>query len=215
MVKVITKYEPGMERFLIKPGSIDETLDYNAIFGSERSVEVEVGVGKGRFILAERLRRPNVNFLGIERSLKWLRVALFRAAKSPSDNVAFLCLDADLVIKLLIKPRSVAVYHVYFPDPWPKERHQKRRLFNPRLLEKMAETLVHQGLLLLKTDHAAYYEEAKGRILDSGVFNMIGETLSDEIIEDIEDIPENATHYEIKFRQEARRIHSGVFQTTV
>ncbi|MDX9752564.1 MAG: tRNA (guanosine(46)-N7)-methyltransferase TrmB, partial [bacterium] len=142
MVKTIQKYTPEMERLLIHPGEIDEQLDFQRLFGNTHPVEIEIGMGKGRFLLAESLCRPDTNFIGIEWSLKWLRVALYRLAKAPRPNCLLLCLNADMVVKLLIPPRSVTAYHVYFPDPWPKEKHQKRRLFNPRFIEKLAETLV-------------------------------------------------------------------------
>lgn len=206
--KVITRYEPGMEEFLISPGSIDEFLDPKAIFSREAPLEIEIGTGKGRFILAETLRRPEVNFIGIERSLKWLRIALLRAAKTPRSNIAFLNLDADMVIKLLLRPQSIQAYHVYFPDPWPKDRHHKRRLFNPRLLEKMAETLHPDGKLFLKTDHAEYYADARQRIEQSGLYQVINEKIEKPEDQDGYEIDENSTHFEIKFREEKRTIHS-------
>lgn len=210
--KTISHYHPDMDRFLIPPGSIDEQLDFYAIFGNNQPIEVEIGTGKGRFILAESRRRPETNFLGIERSLKWLRVALLRAAKEPRPNLAFLGLDADMVVKLLTPPRSIAAYHVYFPDPWPKERHHKRRLFHQRFLEKMAETLVEQGRLLLRTDHAEYYHAARSKILQSSLFGLQHEHIEDQ--RDAQNLPETATHYEIKFRQEARKIHHAEFAVT-
>jgi len=213
--KTIDRYTPEMEEQLISPGSIDEQLDFKKIFGNRRPVEIEIGTGKGRFILAESRRRIETNFIGIERSLKWIRVALCRAARDPLPNRAFLCLDADLVVKLLTPPHSITAYHVYFPDPWPKDRHQKRRLFNPRLLEKMAETLIPHGSLFLKTDHAEYYADARQRIDGSGLFNLMEEKISSAVIEDREEAPASATHYEIKFRQESRPIYSAIYQVIV
>ncbi|MEW6237370.1 MAG: tRNA (guanosine(46)-N7)-methyltransferase TrmB [Candidatus Omnitrophota bacterium] len=210
--KTIYHYTPEMDEQLVSPGSIDEKLDFEKIFGNRHPVEIEIGTGKGRFILAESRRRPETNFIGIERSLKWIRIALWRAARDPRPNRFFLCLDADLVVKLLTPPRSIAAYHVYFPDPWPKDRHRKRRLFNSRLLEKMAETLVAEGRLLLKTDHAEYYADARQRIDGSGLFSLMEDNVSNEIIEDREEAPDSATHYEIKFRQESRPIYSAAYQ---
>ncbi len=210
--KTIYQYTPEIERCLIPPGSIDEHLDFPAIYGNTRPVEIEIGTGKGRFILAESLQRPDTNFLGIERSKKWLRVALLRATRRPRPNCRFLCLDADLVVKLLVIPHSIQAYHVYFPDPWPKDRHHKRRLFNPRFIEKMALSLVPGGRLHFKTDHVEYFTEAHELIRASGFFQTIEESVSREAVQDIEDASEAATHYEIKFRREARDIHSALYQ---
>ncbi|HOJ59865.1 MAG TPA: tRNA (guanosine(46)-N7)-methyltransferase TrmB [bacterium] len=210
--KTVYEYTPEMEHYLIRPGSIDEHLDFPAIFSNTQPVEVEIGTGKGRFILAESLQRPETNFLGIERSLKWLRIALSRACRAPRPNCRFLCLDADLVVKLLLLPHSIQAYHVYFPDPWPKDRHHKRRLFHPRFIEKMALSLAPGGRLHLKTDHGEYFAEAHANLLAGGFFQVISESVSRETLQDIEDASDAATHYEIKFRKEAREIYSAVYE---
>jgi len=212
--KTVYQYTPEMEHYLISPGGIDETLDFAKIFGNDHPVEIEIGTGKGRFILAESLLRPATNFLGIERSRKWLRIALLRAAYLPRANCFFLCLDADLVVKLLILPQSVSAYHIYFPDPWPKERHHKRRLFNPRFVEKTAQTLIPQGRLFLKTDHTDYFAEAHANIVAGGFFQVREQRISEESISDFDEAPDTATHYEVKFRQESRKIYTASYQVT-
>ncbi|MFB3785757.1 MAG: tRNA (guanosine(46)-N7)-methyltransferase TrmB [bacterium] len=210
--KTIYEYTSEMERYLIPPGSIDEHLDFPAVYGNSHPVEIEIGTGKGRFILAESLQRPDTNFLGIERSKKWLRIALLRAGRKPRPNCRFLCLDADLVVKLLLPLHSIQACHVYFPDPWPKDRHHKRRLFNPRFIEKMALSLVPGGRLHFKTDHAEYFTEAHELIRSSGLFRVDAESVSREAIHGPGDAGEAATHYEIKFRKEARDIFSARYQ---
>ncbi len=206
--KTIYEYPIEMDRFLIAPGSIDEYLDFEAIFGNKNPVEIEIGSGKGRFILIESLKRPDVNFIAIERSQKFLRIGLLRAAKNPRPNLQFLCWNADFILKLLLRPKTVQAYHVYFPDPWPKGRHQKRRLFNPRLIEKMSETLIDDGVLRLRTDHEEYFEDTHARILDSNLFELVEEDVSQEALQNFEDAEEAATHYEIKWRKEFRKIFS-------
>lgn len=208
MAKTIYEYSPEMDRFLIAPGSIDETLDFQTIFGNANPCEIEIGAGKGRFILSESKRRPDTNFIAIERSRKFLRIGLLRAAKDPRSNCRFLCLDADFVLKLVTPSRSVNAYHVYFPDPWPKDKHQKRRLFNTRFIEKMADTLIDGGILWLKTDHEEYFLETHARIRESGHFRVVNETVSQETIQEFDEADESATHYEIKWRKEARKIFS-------
>ncbi len=212
MAKTVYEYDPKMDDIFIHPGSIDETLNFENIFGNTNPVEIEIGCGKGRFILAESKARPDVNFIAIERSLKIIRIAASRAAKADHPNLAFLNLDADMVVKLLVKPKSVLTYHVYFPDPWPKARHHKRRLFNSRLLQKMAETLLPQGKLKLKSDHAEYYNDADGRILASGLFKKVNKYVSHETIRDILEAGDEASHYEVKWRKEARPIHSSEYK---
>lgn len=212
MVKTIYEADPRMEAMTIAPGSIDETLNFCEIFGNDNPVEFEIGCGKGRFILAESLERPDVNFVAIERSTKIIRIGMLRAAKEPRPNLRFLNLDADFVVKVLLNPESISAFHVYFPDPWPKDRHHKRRLFNPRLLQKMADALLHKGKLNLKSDHAEYYVDANDRILQSGLFDKIEEATSNESLEAFDEAGKKTSHYEIKWRKESRTIHSAVFQ---
>ncbi|MBN2326233.1 MAG: tRNA (guanosine(46)-N7)-methyltransferase TrmB [Candidatus Omnitrophica bacterium] len=212
MAKTIYEYTPEMNRHLIAPGSIDEHLDFERIFGDDNPVEIEIGAGKGRFILAESKRRPDVNFIAIERSRKILRIGLLRAVKEMRENCRFFCWDADFVLKLLIQPKTVQAYHVYFPDPWPKKRHKKRRLFNPRFIEKMAETLTKSGILHLKTDHEKYFHETHDRIQTSGCFRVLSKHSSQESIHEFDEAAANATHYEIKWRLESRKIFSVQYQ---
>lgn len=204
--KTIYEYTPEMDRWLIAPGSIDEQLNFKEIFGNDNPVEIEIGFGKGRFLLSESRKRPGTNFLGIERSRKFLRIALLRQAKDPRPNCRMLCLDADMVVKLLVPPDSVTAYHVYFPDPWPKDRHHKRRLFNPRLVEKMAETLIPGGMLYLKTDHEEYYHDAQERIMPLGYFDRVKEDTSNEALEDFNEAGEDTSHFEIRWRMQNKTI---------
>ncbi len=210
--KTIYEYTPEMERWQIAPGSIDEVLRFEDIFGNSNPVEIEIGMGKGRFILAESCKRPETNFLGIERSLKYFRIALLRQSKDPRPNCRFLCFDADFVVKLLIQPNTVTAYHVYFPDPWPKERHHKRRLFNPRYVEKTAETLVSGGHLYLKSDHEEYFYDAHERILSQNCFECVEQSTSEESYDSFEEASESETHFEIKWRMENRTIHSATYR---
>lgn len=212
MAKTIYEYPPEMDRYLIAPGSIDECLDFEAIFGNRNPVEIEIGSGKGRFILAESIARPDVNFVAIERAKKFLRIGLLRVTKAERPNCRLLCWDADFILKVLIRPTTVQAYHVYFPDPWPKERHLKRRLFNPRFIEKMAGTLVDDGILYLRTDHEEYFRDTHERIASSGFFKVLHEEVSHETLQDFDEADEHATHYEIKWRMAARKIFSVRYQ---
>ncbi len=210
--KTVYEYSSEMNNYVISPGSIDETLDFPEIFGNTQPVEIEIGTGKGRFILAEARQRPEANFLGIERSLKWMRVALLRQTRDPRPNVRFLNLNADLVVKLLLSPDEVQAFHVYFPDPWHKKRHHKRRLFNPRFIEKMSHALKPDGHLFFKSDHEEYFQEAHDNISSSGFFHLLERKESTETITDFDEANENATHYEIKWRLEARPIYSAIYR---
>lgn len=209
--KTIYEYTSEMDEYLIQPGSIDEVLRFDELFGNDHPVDVEIGTGKGRFILSESLKKPQINFFGIERSRKWLRIALLRAIKNPRSNCRFMCFDADFVVKLLIQPETINAYHVYFPDPWHKKRHHKRRLLNPRFLERAAETLKPNGIIYLKTDHREYYDMACESFANYGLFDKQNERFTKEHIQIVQDADEDATHFEMKYLQQALTIHSAEF----
>ncbi len=209
--KTIYEFHPDMDDLLISPGSIDEYLNFEERFGNDKPVDIEIGTGKGRFILSESLKRPDINFLGIEWSRKWLRIALLRAAKLPRDNCLFLCMDADFVVKLLIRPETVHAYHIYFPDPWHKKRHNKRRLLNPRFLERAAQTLEPNGIIYFKTDHRGYYDYACESFVECKLFRKQNEEFTNEKIQTMDEAGEDATHFEIKYLKQARTIHSAEF----
>ena len=148
----------------IPPGSVGGPFDFRALFGNEHAVEIEIGVGKGRFLLAQAAARPDVNFLGIEWSLKYLRVAKERATRPGLTNVRLYRADARHVLEALVPDRSVTRVHVYCPDPWPKKRHHKRRLFTRESIGHIERVLVRGGYLDLSTDVRAYFDEIRALV---------------------------------------------------
>ena len=143
----------------ILPGRIEGPLAFESIFGRKAPLEIEIGVGKGRFILEEAAKRPATDFLGLEWSLKHLRLAKERASTRGLTNVRFHHADAKHVLADLL-PDSVAErVHVYCPDPWPKKRHHKRRLLKPEFVHELALRLAPQGYLHAATDWETYAQE--------------------------------------------------------
>ena len=139
------------------PSEKDPVLDWEVVFGNRQPVEIEVGIGKGRFIIAAAQTRPLVNFVGVEWAAKYLRIALERSQKRRLLNVRLVCTDAREFIEFFVPTGSVQALHLYFPDPWPKKRHHKRRLFNAAFLDELWRILEPEGRLWLATDHDDYY----------------------------------------------------------
>jgi tRNA (guanine-N7-)-methyltransferase len=142
----------------LAPAQAREALDWAAVFGGRGPVEVEIGIGKGRFLLAAAQARPEVLHLGVEWANKYLRLAEARAVKRGLRNVRFLRADARDLVHGAIPDASVAAYYVFYPDPWPKKRHHKRRFFRADTVGHLARTLVAGGLLHASTDHDEYWE---------------------------------------------------------
>ncbi len=124
--------------------------------------ELEIGFGKGRFLLARAAAAPERRFLGIEVAGEYFRLAARRIGRRRIGNVALLQGEA-LYLLAAILPRSFAqAVHVYFPDPWPKARHQRRRLFSPASVDLVVGALAPGGRLSFATDFLDYGEEVAG-----------------------------------------------------
>ncbi len=135
-------------------------------FPASRPLEVDVGCGKGRFLLARAAAHPDVNYLGIDRMLRRIRKVNNKAIRLKLDNVRVLRMEAYYAVTYLIAPASVAVYYILFPDPWPKKKHHDHRLFNPAFIEALHRTLIDGGVIHFATDHLPYYEEVRARLAD-------------------------------------------------
>ena len=148
------------EGFLNLPAATDgdPTLVWSEVFGDDQPVQIELGIGKGRFILDAAARLPEVNFVGVEWAAKYLRIAHHRAGRRQLANIRFARTDAREFVEFFVPAASVQAYHIYFPDPWPKKRHHKRRLFNGGFLREVERTLETDGELWLATDFADYFE---------------------------------------------------------
>ena len=172
-------------------------LVWEQLFGRPDPPEVEIGAGKGRFLLEMAALHPERSLLGVERAAKYHDLVCRRAARRGIGTIRMLRTTAEDLFFRLLRPASVANIHVYFPDPWPKKRHHKRRLFQPDTVEAMARALVPGGLLLVKTDHGEY----------AAVIAQVLERSSLEPEDPapcFREIPE--TSYELKYRREDRPI---------
>ena len=186
----------------LDPERILEELDWAEAFGAEGPVEVEIGIGKGRFLLASAEGRPDVLHFGIEWANKYLRIAEARAAKRGLRNVRFARVDARELVERAVPTDSVSAYHVFYPDPWPKKRHHKRRFIRPETADHLARTLVAGGKLHVSTDHEEYWDVIR-EVLDSHpAFERLAE-FGDESFPFPLDQP--LTNYEAKYRIEGRK----------
>lgn len=155
-----TKEREALPDLLLKleePAEQDPVFDWEAVFGNRRPVEIEVGIGKGRYLIAAAQAQPQTNFIGIEWAAKYLRIALERSQKRRLFNLRLVRADAREFVEFFVPSASVRAFHLYFPDPWPKKRHHKRRLFNAAFLDEVARTLEPGGRLWLATDHGDYF----------------------------------------------------------
>jgi tRNA (guanine-N7-)-methyltransferase len=177
-------------------------LDFQQLFGNESPVVVEIGSGKGRFLIASALEQPGVNFIGIEKSLHYHRVIRERVGKRGLPNVRLINHDAFLVLQKMFADDSVSEIHIYFPDPWPRKREQKRRIIRPDALAEMRRVLVPGGSGIYVTDHREYFDASAP---------LIAQFFESETrIPGPADLPR--TNYEAKYRAEGREIYEVRFR---
>jgi SAM-dependent methyltransferase len=125
------------------------------LFGNENPVEVEVGFGKGLFLLNAGLSRPDRNFFGVEVVRKYQLYAADRVAVRGLSNVKTCCADAKVVLRDFVPAGSVEDVRVYFPDPWWKKRHHKRRIMNPAFVNQIERVLAPGGVLAVMWNERA------------------------------------------------------------
>lgn len=169
------------------------------LFGRTCPLEVELGVGRGRFLLEWAGAHPEIGIVGVERARKYAEIAAVRVARRGLGNVRVIHTTAEDLLFRCLAPGSVAAAHVYFPDPWPKSRHHKRRFFNAANLARLAEVLRPGGVLRVKTDHDAYAVVIADLLAHEARLEPL------PVAETFATIPE--TSFEIKYGQQGRAVH--------
>jgi tRNA (guanine-N7-)-methyltransferase len=183
-------------------------LDGLQLFGNDRPVEIEVGFGKGLFLLNESRRCPNTNFLGIEIERKYVLLTADRLARRETANVRLACTDALLLLRERIAADSVTAVHVYFPDPWWKKRHRKRRLFTWEFAEQCVRVLQPGGRLHFVSDVVEYFAETQEMLQGLAALRSIPWPAP----RDAKDELDYLTNFERKYRKEGRPIYRGLYE---
>ena len=132
--------------------------DANRLFPRDAPLEIEVGSGKGLFLAAAAANEPEKNFLGIEIAERYAVYAAARLAKRNLPNARMVAANAEQVFRELFPSASLAAVHVYFPDPWWKARHRRRRVINETFMRDVERTLLSGGVFHFWTDVEEYYE---------------------------------------------------------
>jgi tRNA (guanine-N7-)-methyltransferase len=156
----LRKLDPALDlsRHLKSWDELPRPWNTGSLFGREAPLEIEVGSGKGLFLAAASAERPDRNFLGIDIAAKYARFAAARLVKRALPNAIVVNADGQRIFSELLPDSSVAAVHVYFPDPWWKARHKKRRIMNESFVRDVERTLVFGGRLHFWTDVEEYFQ---------------------------------------------------------
>lgn len=166
---------------------------WNTLFENSNPIHVEVGMGKGDFIIGKALKYPNINFIGIEKFDSILALALKKTNDLELPNLKVIRMDAQEIENVF--QNEIDVMYLNFSDPWPKKRHTERRLTSSTFLKRYDNLFINDRVIIMKTDNQKLFE------FSLGSFNKNG-YLIDEISLDLENssIPDNImTEYERKF----------------
>ena len=147
------------ESLLVELRSIVERIELTALFPKAQPLEVELGSGDGSFLVEYAKRRPQTNFIGVERLLGRLRKLDRKGRRASLTNMRGVRIESAYLLEYLLPQNSVAAIHVYFPDPWPKRKQKKNRLINARFTELARQALAPDGVIFLRTDDADYFTQ--------------------------------------------------------
>lgn len=206
----VHRHVPGTRKPIATEGNKPDRhpLDWGEIFpGNSGKIEVEVGSGKGGFLVEYGKRHPETCILGSEWDLTWARYAASREMRNGVEgNTALLRGDIFYFLRDRVTDSTVDAFHMYFPDPWPKERHHKNRLLRPEFLREVARVLKPgKRLFHWGTDHKEYNEIA----LDTFDAFDGANVLVRNTAEPTEGI---MTNFEQKYRAEGRPIYRSIIE---
>ncbi len=139
----------------------------------DRLLEIDLGCGDGSFLMEMARKFPDRDFLGTERLLGRVRKVCKKITRQHLENARVLRLDSRYVVEWLLPEASVSRLHLLCPDPWPKLRHNRRRLVQAEFLESVHRALGPGGEFLFMTDHEEYFQWAEGKVADFGKFELL------------------------------------------
>ncbi len=176
-------------------------LSFSEIFGNENPVEVEIGSGRGQFLLVRAHRNPDINFFGVEWKGKLVRLTRSKAEQFGLMNLRFFDTDAREVMRHLPE-NAVSVFHIYFPDPWPKRKHLRRRLVSAEVIGLLQKKLKDGGLIEIATDSHDYFEQVKKELAESGQIWRMRESVNERLFS-----PDERTLFESKYAQQGKDLY--------
>jgi len=151
-------------------------IDFEDIFGRNGPVHIEVGSGKGTFLVTAAKAMGEVNFLGIEWANRYYKLAVDRIGRWGIGNVRIIRTDVATFLPEFVADGSVSWFHIYYPDPWPKARHNKRRFICSKNMDEILRCLAVGGVVNIATDHAEYFEQMEevfGEQVEKGTIEMV------------------------------------------
>lgn len=183
-------------------------IDWSAFFGNDNPVELDIGCGRGLFTYTAASKNPDTNYLGLEIDYREGRRAATRLLKREMSNARIIGGDCNIILTKLIDKHSVQAAHVYFPDPWWKSRHHKRRLFTAEFTDILADVVQPDGHVHSWSDVAEYYDIISDLMDSHNLFDIQQAPAQ----RDAEDDMDYQTSFERKKRKLGLPIYRGLWR---
>lgn len=193
-----------LEEFVASDGFVD----WSAIFGNDHPVEIDVGCGRGLFLVTAGMANPHVNYLGIECDYREGRRTAARLKNNDLTNVRVWGGKVQHAFEKFVRPGTVSAVHVYFPDPWWKRRHRERRVFTEQLVDQMVTVLQPDRLVHSWSDVEEYFQVISGLMERDVRFNTLPAPEERAAEHDMD----YQTSFERKKRKEGFPIYRGEWQ---
>mgnify|MGYP001216069507 FL=1 len=175
---------------------------WNEVFGNDHPLHLEIGTGKGQFISQMARKNPEINFIGIEQQESVIVTAIDKAKEAQVNNLRLININAEQLLNIFSEKEIDTIY-LNFSDPWPKKKHEKRRLTHHDFLELYKQIITYDGKLILKTDNQGLFEYS---LVSFSKFNMklLDVTLDLHALNDQNNV---MTEYEEKFSKKGQPIY--------
>ncbi|HHY84223.1 MAG TPA: tRNA (guanosine(46)-N7)-methyltransferase TrmB [Verrucomicrobia bacterium] len=144
---------------IVELKSIIERIDLAALFPAAQPLEVELGCGDASFLVQYAAQHRDRNFIGVERLLGRIRKLDRKGRRLQLTNVRGVRIESSYFLQYLLPPHTASALHIYFPDPWPKLKHRRKRLINERFPEIARQALIPGGFVYLRTDDPLYFRQ--------------------------------------------------------
>lgn len=182
---------------------LEKPFNAGSFFSNDNPVELEIGAGRGDFLVGYAADNPKRNFLAVERKINYLKRGVSKARARDLDNVAFINVDIRYLLMEYVEAQSLHAVHIYFPDPWPKKRHLRRRIVQKEFIELLSEKMVPGGYLHFRTDHAHYFDQ---------MMEIMGELSGFKVIDPDADLLKHQTGFELRFRSRGLPIYIASYR---
>lgn len=202
------RYKPWADDFisensqLLIPNPSEHRNKWQELFGNDNPIHLEIGTGKGQFLVGMAKQFPNINFVGVELNKSVIVTAAQKILASDQENILLVNMNASNLTEVFAE-NEISTIYLNFSDPWPKNRHEKRRLTFHTFLEQYRDILSETGEVILKTDNQGLFEYS---LVSFSAFGMKLEEVNLDLHK-AEDSTNVMTEYEEKFSSRGQAIY--------